>query len=130
MARLGYIEMNTDLREKSRNDFEKDSFKLMNNAAFGKTKENVRKYRDIKLVRNYLVWEPNYHTTKLFADCLLATEMKQPQILMKKPVYLGLSILELSKILMYELWYGYVKLKWNCMFLSCHVRLSEWIHTL
>ena len=110
MARLGYIEMNTDLREKSRNDFEKDSFNLMNNAAFGKTMENVRKYRDIKLVSNYLVWEPNYQTTKLFADCLLATEMK-PQILMKKPVYLGLSILELSKILMYELWYDYLKLK-------------------
>ena len=63
--------MNTDLRKKAKNDFGKDFFKLMNNADFGKTIENVRKHRDIKLVtaerrRNYLVSEPNYHTTKFF----------------------------------------------------------------
>ena len=66
-----YIDMNTDLRKKAKNDFGKDFFKLMNNADFGKTIENVRKHRDIKLVtaerrRNYLVSEPNYHTTKFF----------------------------------------------------------------
>ena len=80
----------------------------MNNAVFGKTMENVRKHRDIKLVtterrRNYLVSEPNYHTTKFFTENLLAIEMKKTEILMNKPVYLGLSILELSEILMYEL---------------------------
>ena len=63
--------MNTDLRKKAKNDFEKDFFKLMNNAVFGKSMENVRKDRDIKLItterrRNYLVLEPNYHTTKFF----------------------------------------------------------------
>ena len=88
----------------------------MNNAVFGKTMENVRKHRDIKLVtterrRNYLVSEPNYHTTKVFAEHLLAIEMKK--ILMNKTVYLGLSILELSKILMYEFWYDYVKPKYG-----------------
>ena len=77
-----YIDMNTDLRKKAKNDFEKDFFKLMNNAVFGKTMENVRKHRDIKLVtterrKNYLVSEPNYHTTKFFAESLLATEMKK-----------------------------------------------------
>ena len=61
--------MKTDVRKKVENDFQKDLFKLMNNAVFGKTMENVRKHRDIKLVtterrRNYLVSEPNYHTTK------------------------------------------------------------------
>ena len=66
-----YITMNTDLLKKAQNDFEKDFFKLANNAIFGKTMENVRKHRDIKLVtterkRNYLVQEPNFHTTKFF----------------------------------------------------------------
>ena len=78
--------MNTDLRKKAKNDFEKDSFKLMNNAVFGKTIENVRKHRDIKLVtterrRNYLVSEPNYHTTKFFTETLLAIEMKKQRYL-------------------------------------------------
>ena len=76
--------MKTDVRKKARNDFEKDFFKLMNNAVFGKTMENVRKHRDIKLVtterrRNYLVSEPNYHTTKFFTEHLLAVEMKKKQ---------------------------------------------------
>ena len=74
--------MNTDLRKKAKNDFEKDFFKLMNNAVFGKTTENVRKHRDTKLVtterrRNYLVSKPNYHTTKFFTEHLLAIETKK-----------------------------------------------------
>ena len=86
----------------------------MNNAVFGKAMKNVRKHRDIKLVaterrRNYLVSDANYHTTKFFTELLLAIEMKKAQILMNKPVYLGLSIPELSKILMHEFWYDYVK---------------------
>ena len=59
--------------------------------------------------RNYSVSEPNFHTTKIFTENLLAMEMKKTEILMNKPVHLGLSILELSKILMYEFWYDYVK---------------------
>ena len=74
--------MNTKQRQKTKNNFEKDIFKLMNNAVFGKTMENVRKYRDIKPVttekrRNYLVSEPNYHTAKFFTENLLAIEMKK-----------------------------------------------------
>ena len=92
----------------------KDAFKFMNNAIFGKFIENLRKHRDIKLVttgrrRNNLVLEPNYHTTKFFTGYLLAIQMKKTQILMNKPVYLGLSIQELSEILLYEFWYDYVK---------------------
>ena len=91
--------MNTDLSKKGKNDFEKSFIKLMNNAAFGKTMENVRKHRDIKLVpterrRNYLVYETNYRTTKFFSDNLLAIEMKKTKVLMNKRLYLGLSILE------------------------------------
>ena len=74
--------MNTKLRTEAKNDFEKDFFKLMNNAVFRKTMENVRKHRDIKLVttdkrRNQLVSEPNYHTTKYFSENLIAIEMKK-----------------------------------------------------
>ena len=91
--------MNTKLTQKAKNNFEKDFFKLMNNSVVEKTMENVRKYRNIKLVtterrRNYLVLEPNYHTTKFFTENLLAIEMKRIQILMNKPVYLGLLILD------------------------------------
>ena len=72
----------------------------MNNAIFGKTMENLRKHRDIKLIiterrRNYLVSESNYHTAKFFTVDLLAIEMKKTQILTNKRVYLGLSILDL-----------------------------------
>ena len=111
-----YINMNTDLKKKTKNDFEKDFFKLKNNAVFVKTIENVRKHKDIKIVttkrkRNYLVSEPKYHAKTFFTENLLAIEMEKMQILMNKPVYLELSILELSKILMYEFWYDYVKPK-------------------
>ena len=90
----------------------------MNNAVFVKTMENMRKHKDIKLVptekrRNYLVSEQNYHTTKFFMDNLLAIEMKKTQILMNKPVYLGLSILDLSKTGMYEFQYDYLKPKYG-----------------
>ena len=90
----------------------------MNNAVFGKTMENVRKHKDIKLVttdkrRNQLVSEPNYHTTKWFSEKLLAIEMKKTKVKMNKPVYLGLPILEISKILMNEFWYDYMKPKYG-----------------
>ena len=86
----------------------------MNNSVFRETMENVRKHRDIKLVitdkrRNQLVSEPNYHTTKYFLKDLLAIEMKKIKVKMNKPVYLGMSILDNSKTLMYEFWYDYIK---------------------
>ena len=84
--------MNAELRKQTKNDFEKDFFKLINNSVSGKTMENVRKHRDIKLVttckrRNKLVSEPNYHTTKWFSENLLAIEMKKIKVRMNKPVY-------------------------------------------
>ena len=102
-----YINFNTELRKNALNDFEKDFFKLMNNAVFGKTMKNVRKHRDIKLVktdkkRNKLVSEPTYHTMKLIDDNLAIIEMRKVKVKMNKPIYLGLSILDISKITMYE----------------------------
>ena len=88
-------------------------FKVINNGVFENTMENVRKYKDSKLVtterrRNYSVSEPNYQTTKFFRETLLAT-----QVLIKKPEYLGLSVLDLSKTLMYEFRDDYLKPKYG-----------------
>ena len=89
----------TKLRQKGKNNFEKELFKLMNNAVFRKAMKNVRKDRSIKLEKterkkNYLVSKPNYHITKLFTEDVLAIEMRNTQILMNKHVYLGLSTLD------------------------------------
>ena len=89
--------MNNELREEAKNDFEEDFFKLMNNSVFGKTMENVRNHRDIKIVttnrqRNKLVSEPNCHTTKHISENLLIIGMKKTEVNMNKPMYLGLSI--------------------------------------
>ena len=89
-----YIDMNTKLRKEAKNDFEKDFFKLMNNAVFGKTMENIKKHRDIKLVtfdkrRSILVSEPNHHTSKHILEDLMIIEMKKVEVRMNKPIYLG-----------------------------------------
>ena len=99
--------MNTELTKKAQNEFEKNFFKLMNNSVFGKTMENVRNHRDIKLVtsdkrRKPLVSETKYHSHKIFSDHLVAIEIKKTRAKMTKPLYLGMLILDISKILMYE----------------------------
>ena len=89
--------MNTKLRTDAKNDFEKDFFKLMNNAVFGKTMENVRKHRDIKLIttdktRNQLASEPNYHRKKYFSEYLMAIEIKKTEVKMNRSSYPGMSV--------------------------------------
>ena len=96
------------------------------NSVFGKTMENVRKHRDIKLIttdkrRYQLVSEPNYHTTKWFSENVLVIEMKKIKVKMNKPVYLGLSILEISKSLMYEFCYDYIKPKYGDNVKLCYM---------
>ena len=90
----------------------------MNNPVFGKTMENVRSHRDIKLVtldkwRKRLVSEPASHSHKRFSDHLMAIEMKKTRAQMSKPLYLGMSILDISKILIYEFWYDYISPKYG-----------------
>ena len=126
------IDMNTELRKFAKNDFEKDLFKLMNNAVFGKTIGNVRKHRDIKLVttdkkRNKLVSEPNYHTINYISEDLSIIEMKRTKVKMNKPIYLGLSILDISKILMYEFWYDYMKPKYDDNVKLCYMDTDSYI---
>ena len=98
----------------------------MNNAVFGKTMENVRKHSDIKLVktdhkRNNLESEPNYDTMKLISENLSIIEMKKVKVKMNKPIYLGLSILEISKIIMHEFWYDYMKKIYGDMVKLCYM---------
>ena len=112
------IDMNTKLRTKARNDIEKDVFKLMDNSVLGKVMENFRKCRDIRLVatdrrRSYLVSESNYHATKWFSENLLAIKKNKIEVKMNKPIYLGLPILEISKTVMYEFWFDYIKPKYE-----------------
>ena len=127
-----YIDMNTELRKLAKNDFEKDLFKLMNNSVFEKTMENIRKRREIKLVttvkkRSKLVSEPNYYTINLISEDLSITEMKKTKVKMNKPIYLGLSILDISKILMYEFWYNYMKPKYDNTVKLCYMDTNSFI---
>ena len=113
-----YIDFNTQRRTLATNDFEKDFFKLMNNSVFGKTMENIRNHRNIKLVTNkdqYLstVMKPNFKSGVLFGKNLMGCEMGHIKVIMKEPVYLGQAILDLSKIVMYKFHYDYMKPKFK-----------------
>ena len=113
-----YISLNTKLRTEAKNDFEKDFFKLMNNAVFGKTMENIRNRVDIKLVNNKIQAEklsakPNFKHCNIFSEDLVAIHMKKTKLDFDKPVYLGMCILDLSKTLMYDFHYNYIKKKYG-----------------
>lgn len=117
MVEIIYINKNTQLRKQAKNEFEKNFFKLMNNAVFGKMIENVRKYRGIKLVtkegRKKLVSQPNYVSCNALSDELLAIEMKKTKISMNKPILVGQTILDKSKIIMYKFLNDYIKPKYE-----------------
>ena len=121
-----YIDFNTQLRTQVKNDFEKDFFKLMNNSVFGKTMENIRKHKNIKLVTNekvYLrnVMKPNFQSGVLFGENLMGCEMGKIKVVMNKPVYLGQAILDLSKIVMYEFHYDYMKSEYGKNLKLCYM---------
>ena len=104
----------------------------MNNSVFGKTMENIRTHRDFKLVateeqRSKLVSEPNYHTTKYFRENLLEIEMKKTKVTMNKPLYLGMTILDISKTLMYKFWYDYIKPKYGDKAKLCYTDTDSFI---
>ena len=113
-----YIDKNTNLRAKAKNNFEKDFYKLMNNSVFGKTMENIRNRVDVKLVNNEnklrkLVAKPNFRSRKIFSENLVSVHMKKTSLTMNKPVYLGMCILDLSKTIMYDFHYNYIKSKYG-----------------
>ena len=113
-----YIDKNTNLRAKAKNNFEKDFYKLMNNSVFGKTMENIRNRVDVKLVNTEeklrkLVAKPNFRSRKIFSENLVSVHMKKTSLTMNKPVYLGMCILDLSKTIIYEFYYNYLKQKYG-----------------
>ena len=113
-----YIDMNTKLRTKANNNFEKDFFKLINNSVFGKTMENIRNRVNIKLVNDRekakkLTAKPNFKHRNIFCEELIAVHEKRTELKFDKPVYLGMCILDLSKTIMYEFHYNYIKKKYG-----------------
>ena len=111
-----YIRMNTECRKQAKSVFEKDLYKLMNNSVFGKTMENVRKHVDVQLVRGNeearlrkLIAKPSYYDRKIFDEELVAIHMQKSKLVLNKPIYVGMSILDLSKHLMYDVYYNQLK---------------------
>ena len=112
-----YIDLNTEKRKMAKNSFEKDFFKLMNNSVFGKTMENLRKRSNIQLETDpehllKLTREPTYVSSKIFDENLVGVQMKKVRLLLNKPSYVGFSILDLSKTLMYDFHYKYIRKKY------------------
>ena len=117
-----YIDFNTDKRKNAANSFEKDFFKLMNHTVFGKTMENLRKRINVKLVnnaKNYVrsISKPSFVSQKLFSKNVVAIHEIKPVLTFNKPIYVGFSILDLSKLLMYEFHYKYIKSKFDAKLL-------------
>ena len=113
-----YIDFNTEKRKHAKNTFEKDFFKLMNNSVFGKMMENLRKRVDIKLVTNEkkldkLTSKPTYVSSKIFNENLMAVHKIKETLTLNRPAYVGVCILDLSKTLMYDFHYNYIKKKYN-----------------
>ena len=131
-----YIDFNTQLRTTATNDFEKDFFKLMNNSVFGKTMENIRKHRKMKVVmteEKYLctVMKPNFKSGVLFGENLMGCEMGKIKVIMNKPVYRGQAILDLSKIVMYEFHYDYMVLKYSLEKLKlCYMAMDSLVYDI
>jgi hypothetical protein len=113
-----YINFNTNKRKEAKNDFEKEFFKLMNNSAFGKTMENIRKRQNIKLIteeNKFLkyVSKPTFINSKIFNENLVAVHYVKEKLLLEKPIYVGFSILDISKTRIYDFHYSYIKPKYG-----------------
>ena len=130
-----YIMLNTRLRIAAKNKFEKDFFKFMNNSVFGKTMENIRNHKDMKLVTSEqkyqkYVKKPNLNDGHPFSKHLFAVEMGKTEIKMNKPVYLGQTILDLSKTLMHEFNYSYMRPKYGSKVKLCCMDTDSFVYEI
>ena len=118
-----YIEFNADKRKNADNSFERNFFKIMVNSIYGKSMENLRKricFRLINNIKDYVrcVSQPNFISQKIFSKNFVAIHQIKPVLTLNKPIYVGFSILDLSKLLMYKFHYEYIKNKFNAKLLS------------
>ena len=140
-----YIDLNTELRQKAESSFEQDFFKLLNNSIFGKTLENTEKRVNVKLVNrwndkknitkksncaNKLIARPNFHSVSIFSDNLVAIQMKPEQVLLDKPIYIGFTVLELSKCHMYDYHYSQVKPIYGDRVQLCYTDTDSFIYEI
>ncbi|XP_036139531.1 uncharacterized protein LOC118644648 [Monomorium pharaonis] len=126
-----YIELNTQFRTLAKNDFEKNLYKLMNNAVFGKTMENVRTHVDVKLLTKWdgrygaeaMIAKPNFHSRSVFSENLIAIELRNLEVKFNKPIYVGMCILDISKICLYEFHHEYMH---HCIAINAKFDTSDY----
>ena len=126
-----YIRMNTEFRKQAKNDFETDFYKLMNNSVFGKTMENLRNRVDVKIVRDWengkirkLLSSPSFDRFTIFGNDMAGIHMRKTKLVLNKPVYTGMTILENSKILMYGFYYNHLKARYGHRTVSCSTQIQ------
>src|SRR6185312_15471604 len=123
-----YIEYNTAMRAKASNDFEKDFFKLMNNSVYGKTMENLRKRQRVSIVQplthpkkyKKLTSDPSFKSRKIFSENLVAIHRRKVEVMLNRPTYVGMCVLDLSKLCMYKFFYDTLKAKYGSKVRLCY----------
>lgn len=140
-----YIDLNTSLRKNAKTPFEQDLFKLLNNSIFGKTLEDSEKRVDVKLVNqwcqknnktkknccaNKLIARPNFHSASIFSENLVAIQMRPEKIILDKPIYIGFTVLELSKSHMFNFHYSIIKPKYGESVELCYTDTDSFVYNI
>lgn len=140
-----YIDLNTKLRQNAKSAFEQDFFKLLNNSIFGKTLEDVEKRVEVKLVNQWydeknktkkcysasqLIARPNFHSSSIFTENFVAIQMKPERVILDKPIYIGFTVLELSKTHMYNFHYSIMKPFYGSSLKLCYTDTDSLLYSI